>query len=135
MWREEDYTTGFQFEYFPPNDYRGWELERKRWGNNSGSIRETLHPRNDLQELRICIDVDETDPSDPKQHFRGFRILEYDSETYEEIGSPCVDGNWVTYDLKGSRLIGFSVGYTTTDGLTSMSSVCPLQDLGICDNA
>ena len=133
MWREEDYTTGFQIEFFPPDEYRGWERERLLWGDKSGSIRETLHPKKDLQELRICIDVDQTDSS--KQHFRGFRILQYDSETYEELSSPCVDGNWVTYDLRGSRLVGFSVGYTETDGLNSISSICPLQDVGICDNA
>ena len=27
MWREEDYTTGFKLEFFPPDEYRGWERE------------------------------------------------------------------------------------------------------------
>jgi hypothetical protein len=83
MWREEDYVTGFEFQWDAPNEFRGWPREKRRWGRTNGSIRDRIVLRKDLLELKVCIDVDNTDPLNPQQYFRGFRTLEYDSITYQ----------------------------------------------------
>ena len=61
--------------------------------------------------------------------------MEYDSITYQQISSTCVDDNWITYDLRTSRLVGLGVGISDIDGQESITSICPLQDTGICDDA
>ena len=65
MWREEDYVTGFEFKWDPPEEFKGWPREKRLWGRTNGSIGENLRLRKDLLELKVCIDVDNTDPDNP----------------------------------------------------------------------
>ena len=65
MWREEDYVTGFELKWDPPKEFKGWPREKRLFGRPTGSIGENLRLRKDLLELKVCIDVDNTDPDNP----------------------------------------------------------------------
>ena len=65
MWRYSDSTSGFELRFAPPRSFYNWPSIKKSYGKKKGDILEMVKFDKDLVEIQICVDPDNSDPSNP----------------------------------------------------------------------
>ena len=125
---KNDLVSGFSITLspYPEEEFTGWPEVTYVFGNIEEGTTETLTFSQDLQEIQICTETDDNEPT--TQNLKGFRFLEYGTSQYLELNLPC-SGEWIVHDLVHKRLIGFKTLSSSDD---SIKTIQPIVDCPDC---